>query len=397
MMKSVMTCCLSIVFSQAVATESPPKELQQMVDSSYICLFKQMPHAHVAQKAEQAMMNAGAKKRHVFTTAVQGFSAHMSAKAVEKLQQNNSHIQSCEKNGLGQTGAKGGKNDKPGKKIEQFIPENIRLIDVPAYVTTQGRRAWIIDSGIDLGHPDLNINETDGANFDSLSKGKQRNLLDDVTGHGTHVAGILAAIDNDIDVVGVAAGAEVIPVRVLHNSNWAAIDDMVMGIEHVAKNWKTGDVANMSIWAYGHYQSLHMASMHLADKIPFVVIAGNDAEDINERPSEPSHVVHKNLYTVSSVDNKKVFSDISNYGDASQWVDCHNPEDIDFYDCASVDVASYGVDIPSLQPGGGIAYWNGTSMAAPHVAGILLLRKNLRYVGTAINDPDGVADPVASY
>jgi subtilisin family serine protease len=265
------------------------------------------------------------------------------------------------------------------------------MVGGPVDVTGWGLTAWIIDSGIDVDHPDLNVDVSRGANF--VSKGKS--TIDDGNGHGTHVAGTLAAIDNDIDVVGVAAGATVVPVRVLHNSNWATYDDMIAGIDYVAAMAQPGDVANMSIWAHEHVESLHQATIGLAEVIPFVVIAGNDGDDINLSPSEPAHVEHANLYTVSAVDFNGEFTDFSNYGDSNS-DDCSAK---DPYPCAAVDIAAPGQDVTSLKPGGGLATWNGTSMAAPHVAGvILLLGGNAPTTeGMAVNDPDGQPDPIVKY
>lgn len=265
------------------------------------------------------------------------------------------------------------------------------MVGGPVDVSGMGLTAWIIDSGIDLDHPDLNVDTTRGANF--VSKGKS--TFDDGNGHGTHVAGILAAIDNDIDVVGVAAGATVVPVRVLNNGNWATYDDMIAGIDYVAANANTGDVANMSIWAHEHVESLHSAAIGLATIVPFVVIAGNDGEDINLSPSEPAHVEHPNLYTVSAVDLNGSFAYFSNYG----YIDSVNCSANDPYLCAAVDIAAPGQNITSLQPGGGLATWYGTSMAAPHVAGVILLLGGNPPTtsGTTANDPDTQPDPIVKY
>jgi len=73
--------------------------------------------------------------------------------------------------------------------------------------------AWIIDSGIDLDHEDLNVDASRG--FNAFTSGRDGKSLDDGNGHGTHVAGTVAAVDNNVGVIGVAAGATVVPVKVL--------------------------------------------------------------------------------------------------------------------------------------------------------------------------------------
>ncbi|MDX1810503.1 MAG: S8 family serine peptidase [Gammaproteobacteria bacterium] len=392
MFKFKYAAFLSGIVSSCVFASEPPPQLLQQINTSYICIYKQDSGPSMRPQHAQDIVNSvNGQLRHVFSHGIFGFSAHMSARAAEQLAQHNPFIDYCEANGLTQAGDKGGKGGKPGQSTSQIIPENIALLGKRLPFQPKGR-AWIIDSGIDTNHPDLNVLSAEGKNFVQIGK----DTIEDGNGHGTHVAGILAAIDNDIDVVGVAPGVPVIPIRVLHNSNFGTIDDMVAGILDVAARAKTGDVANMSVWAWGHTKSLHKAAEILADKIPFVVIAGNDGEDINERPAEPAHVEHPNLYTVSAVDLDGIFTDFSNYGNAAQWQDCDGKNIEDPYECGSVDFAAYGKDIISLKPGGGLATWFGTSMAAPHVAGVLLYGAPGSET-TAINDPDNKPDPIIHF
>lgn len=386
----------TVLSATNVMAAEPPPELVQEVNNSFICVFKDdVPASNVPGLAKGLVNKQNGAVRHNYTTAIKGFSARMSATAAENLATHNPNIAYCEPNGLAQAdgiaGGKGGQGGKPGQQATQIVPEGVTMVGGPVDVSGMGLTAWIIDSGIDIDHPDLNVDVSRGANF--VSKGKW--TIDDGNGHGTHVAGTLAAIDNEIDVVGVAAGATVVPVRVLHNSNWATYDDMIAGIDYVAAMAQPGDVANMSIWAHEHVESLHQATIGLANKIPFVVIAGNDGEDINLSPSEPAHVEHANLYTVSAVNFNGEFTSFSNYG----YIGSGDCSANDPYRCAAVDIAAPGQDITSLQPGGGLATWYGTSMAAPHVAGvILLLGGNAPTTeGTAANDPDSQPDPIVKY
>jgi subtilisin family serine protease len=408
----LFTAVVALTTTSTLAATDPaadaPPELVQLANNTVICGFKDfvLPE-QVPAFVNDLVQNAGVKTRHVYTTAFRGFSAHMSLTAATALVEHNPNIEFCEPNGLGkaggapvQAGAKNGVKGKPKppENTPQVIPPGVQRVGGPRDGT--GLTAWIIDSGIALDHPDLNIDASRGADK-VKQKGKQ--VIDDVNGHGTHVAGILAAIDNDIDVVGVAADATVVPVRVLGASNYGSIDDITAGIDYVAQNASPGDVANMSIWAWAHYRSLHEAAEVLADKIPFIVIAGNDGEDVNERPAEPAHVEHPNLYTVSAIDQAGVFTDFSNYGYAGDWTTPCGDEDPDGpYPCATVDFAAPGKDVLSLQPDGSLAEWYGTSMAAPHVAGVILLLQQPNNTppnsdGTAINDPDSRPDPIVHY
>jgi hypothetical protein len=112
-----------------------------------------------------------------------------------------------------------------------------------------------------------------------------------VIGHGNHVAGTIAAIDNDIDVVGVAAGATLCAVRVLDNGGSGLISWVIAGVDHVARHGWADDVANMSLGARGHWDSLHDAVRNTAGKgIRFAIAAGNDGAFAGDY--EPSRVEH---------------------------------------------------------------------------------------------------------
>jgi len=255
----------------------------------------------------------------------------------------------------------------------QIVPVGVVRVGGPQ--DGGGRHAWIVDTGIDLRHRDLVIGA--GANFVRDARGRISGTPNDGNGHGTHVAGIVAAVNNRQDVVGVAAGATVHPVRVLDNQGSGTVDGVIAGLDFVAANAQPGDVINLSLGAAGHFQSLHDAVLALADRGIKVSIAAGNAGALAQ-DYEPAHVEHPNVYTVSAVDSGDRFAAFSNYG---------NPP---------IDWAAPGVDIVSLRVGGGTVVYSGTSMAAPHVAGILLL-STPREDGQAVGDPDSVADPIGHY
>lgn len=230
-----------------------------------------------------------------------------------------------------------------------------------------GKRAWILDSGIDLDHPDLNVNTTLSAHFIGTSP-------EDENGHGTHVAGTVAAIDNAMGVIGVAAGAEVVAVRVLNAAGSGSYSAIIAGVNYVAANAAAGDVANMSLGGES-YQALEDAVLSLSSVCKVVVSAGNDARNTNFYA--PSRLHGPNIYTVSAINPNDTFAGFSNFG-------------------TSVKYAAPGVNIASCWLGGNYNYLNGTSMAAPHITGLLLLG-NLCITAKAINDPDGKADLIPVY
>ncbi len=230
-----------------------------------------------------------------------------------------------------------------------------------------GKTAWIIDTGVDLDHPDLNVGLGCSVSFNGRTP-------DDGNGHGTHVAGIIAAKNNSIGVVGVAAGATVCAVRVLNNAGSGTWEAVANGVDYVAKNGANGDVANMSLGGSGSNLTLEKAIVDAAAKgIGFALAAGNEGDDANLHT--PARANGTNVYTISAIDKYDCMPSWSNWG---------NPP---------VDYAAPGVSILSLYKGGRMATMSGTSMAAPHAAGVLLLGAP-HSSGTATCDPDGHPDAI---
>ena len=236
---------------------------------------------------------------------------------------------------------------------------------------TNAGTAWIIDSGIDLDHPDLNV---DAANSKTFLGGNT--TPDDQNGHGTHVAGTVAAIDNTIGVVGVAAGATVVSIRVLNRRGSGSNSGVIAGVDWVAGHANSNDAANMSLGG-GISSALDAAVLAASGTCPFALAAGNESQNANN--SSPARVNGSNIYTVSSMAQGDNWSSFSNYG---------NPP---------VDYCAPGSSISSTWKSGGYNTISGTSMAAPHVCGILLLGNGFSPAGTVNGDPDGNADDIAHH
>jgi len=237
-----------------------------------------------------------------------------------------------------------------------------------------GKTAWIIDSGIDFDHPDLNVDVARSKSFLANNTSAR-----DENGHGTHVAGIIGAKNNTIGILGVASGANLVSLRVLDASGDGVLSSIIQALAYVNANGKAGDVVNLSLGEDVTSQTLDQQVQFTASKGIFIAIAaGNDSKPaINFSPGRANG---PNIYTVSAIDSLDNFASFSNYGNDA------------------VDVAAPGVAVTSTYINGRYAIMSGTSMATPHVAGLLLLKgNNITHSGTAKNDPDGTPDPIAHY
>ncbi len=264
-------------------------------------------------------------------------------------------------------------NGGVGTLASQQTPWGIKKIGGFANYTGDNV-AWVIDTGIDLDHPDLNVATSQCTTF--VTSGNDATTADDFHGHGTHVAGTIAAIDNSIGVVGVAAGADVIGVKVLNSSGSGYLSWVINGIDHVYDNAGDGDVVNMSFGGSAS-SSLDAAVRAFHKSGVYVSIAAGNSSD-NAGNYSPARVNGKIIRTISACDKKKRFASFSNYG---------NPP---------IDYCAPGVNIISTYKGGLYATMSGTSMAAPHVAGIMLVNNGkIKKRGLVKNDPDGNSDRFA--
>ncbi|GAB3535111.1 hypothetical protein GCM10027443_23400 [Pontibacter brevis] len=258
-----------------------------------------------------------------------------------------------------------------GGSTGQEVPYGISRV---GYASGAGKTAWVIDTGIDLDHPDLNVDVARSVTM--FTSGRDANSADDGNGHGSHVAGTIAAKNNSTGVIGVAYDATVVAVKVLDSRGSGSYSGVIAGVDYVAANGKAGDVANMSLGGPVS-QALDDAVLSAASKgIFFALAAGNDGVDANN--TSPARVNGANIFTVSAMNSTDTFASFSNYG---------NPP---------VDFCAPGVNIKSTWKDGAYNTISGTSMAAPHVAGVLLLTGGSpKTDGLVKNDPDGSADPIA--
>ena len=238
----------------------------------------------------------------------------------------------------------------------------------------------IVDSGTRLDHPDLarnvwtNFQEVPGNGKDDDSNGyvddvhgidlttrRRGQDLRDGNGHGTHVAGTIAAAANGRGVVGVAPQARIMTVKVLDARGAGNTGAVAEGITYAAANGAR--IINMSLGGPTRDRWVTDAIRAAAAANVLVVCsAGNDSVNIDRRPSYPVSLPARNLIGVAATapGEGRRLGDFSNYGRLT------------------VPLAAPGVEVLSTANDGGYEYKSGTSMAAPHAAGVAALMAAVR-------------------
>lgn len=247
----------------------------------------------------------------------------------------------------------------------QPTPWGIAAINAPQ-VWVSGNTAdpikvGVIDTGISLGHPDLKANIKGGINTIN-----PRRSPDDDNGHGSHVAGIIAALNNTQGVVGGAPLADLYAIKVLNSAGSGYYSDIIEGLQWAVANHM--QVVNMSLGGTADYQPLHDAIIAAKNAgVTIVAAAGNSGGAVIYPAAYPETIA------VSATDASNNIASWSSRG----------PE---------VDLAAPGVNIYSTYKGTSYATLSGTSMAAPHVAASAALVLGTP-VGSSDTNGDGVWNP----
>ncbi len=228
----------------------------------------------------------------------------------------------------------------------------------------------VIDTGVDLQHPDLNVAGGVNCYFWFPIAVECTAGGDDDHYHGTHVAGTIGALDNGLGVVGVAPGARIWAVKVLSASGSGYESQIVAGIDWVAAHASTIEVANMSLGGSGFSQAEYDAIQGAVNAgVAFAVAAGNDDADANSY----SPGGFDNVLSVSAL------ADFDGIPGALGSPTCRTDQDDTLADFSNwgpeVDISAPGVCILSTYPieQGTYGTISGTSMASPHAAGALAL------------------------
>lgn len=373
MNRKLLVSAIAAVMSVNVQAEEQPfgtmsEDVRSVQNRCIVKLNDNMAKANVRGFAQAESRANGASLKHVYTNSIKGFTINMPCSAAQHAMGHKSEVVSLTPDSIisiskGRPGGGGGGGDS------QQVSYGTARVGGP--IDGSGYTAWVIDSGVDLDHPDLNVDASRG--FSSI-----KNNMDDENGHGTHVAGTIGAIDNTTGSLGVAPNTTIVPVRVLDRRGSGSTSGVIAGVDHVGANANPGDCANMSLGG-GVSSVLDDAVVAASQQSGafFVLAAGNDGDDANNH--SPARANGSRVYTISAVDSNDNMPSWSNYG---------NPP---------VDYAAPGVGIFSLWKNGGTNTISGTSMAAPHACAVVMLDNgNPGWNGTAGNDPDGNADRIIS-
>ena len=376
--KWILVCLsiLSIIFlgtSQAFTQEgiAPKKRQQGIVPGQYIVTF----HDYIQEPEVVAERLGKAHKfglLHVYKKALKGFSATMPEAVVERLKMD-PDVALVEP-------------DRMVYAVAQTTPTGVKRIQADQNSTALANPVdidvAIIDTGIDVDHPDLNVVKNIGCN--TLRKCRDGRGNDD-HGHGSHVAGIVAALDNDIGVLGVAPGARLWAVKVLDSTGSGYLSWVIKGIDWVTANASEIEVANLSLAWEGHSDSARQAIQNsVALGVVYVVAASNESRDVYGADGtfgtaddiEPAS--YPEVATISamcdtdgeaggagpsgSAGADDSFASFSNF---SRTVVAGNPV---ISPGMAIDLLLPGVAIYSTYKNGGYATMSGTSMASPHAA-----------------------------
>ncbi|HEX2682968.1 MAG TPA: S8 family serine peptidase, partial [Ferruginibacter sp.] len=129
------------------------------------------------------------------------------------------------------------------------------------YGDGRGKRAWVLDTGIDMDHPDLNVDQTNSKSFVTGVTSP-----DDENGHGTHVAGIIGGLNNSIGVLGVASGATLVSLKVMGANGQGSLSSIIEALAYVNAHATAGDVVNMSISLEGVSNTLNEQVQNTASR-----------------------------------------------------------------------------------------------------------------------------------
>ncbi|WP_147804219.1 S8 family peptidase [Alkalicoccus halolimnae] len=250
-------------------------------------------------------------------------------------------------------------------KASSKVPAGVEMVEAPSFWTLSnrgyGQVIAVLDTGCQSDHPDLKGQIIDGKNFTGDYNGDESNFEDN-NGHGTHVAGTIAAAETGSGVIGVAPDAKLLILKVLSGEGGGSMQGIIDAI-HYAVEWR-GDngervrVMNMSLGGPQDIPELHEAVKNAVDHDVAVVCAAGNEGDGNLETDEFAYPgAYNEVIQVGAVNFNGELTRFTNTND-------------------EIDLVAPGKDILSTYLDSGYSDLTGTSMAAPHVAGALAVLTN---------------------
>ncbi len=351
---AILLACAGVVLAQENHTpgQGPP---EGVIPGQYIVVFNEGEVRDPTAVAREHARGHGAEVLYTYEYALEGYAARIPERRLDEVRAEE-RVDYVEPDGTMETAA-------------QTLPWGINKIDADVSSTRAGDErggitnvnAYVIDSGI-YSHTDLyRVNHV---NF--TGDGRNR----DCHGHGTHVAGSVAARDNASYVVGVAPGAPLTGVKVLGCDGSGAYSGVIKGVDWVTANASKPAVANMSLGGPTSQALDDAVKNSAASGIFYSLAAGNEGKNAcNYSPARAGAGTDNGIATVAATNSSDGEPSWSNYG-------------------SCVDIWAPGASILSTSKSGGTATKSGTSMAAPHVGGgaALYLSRNTGASPSAVED-----------
>ena len=327
----------------------------EKIPNQYIVVLKDNDFLSSRSFSAREAINEGAALRHTYDHVLRGFSIRVpNDKVLEKIQKNPEvdYVQP----------------DIKVKAFVQSLPTGVNRVDGDLSSTKSGNGKGIVnvdigivDTGIDLNHPELNV-------YRQVTFVSGTSSGNDDNGHGTAVAGVAAAKDNSRGVVGLAPGARLWAIKVLDKNGIGLASDIIKGIDYVTQHANEIDVVNLSFGGDGASNALHTAIVNsVAAGVTYTAAAGNQAKDASSViPASFPEVIAVSAIVdtdgkcggtspISTTAGKDdTFASFSNYGSV-------------------VDMAAPGVLIKTTTKGSSYTLFSGTSASTAHVTGAAAL------------------------